>query len=184
MAGTTRTWAWSRRSAAAQRRSSRSTPAVTPRTAGPRSARPVETARADLGVQIDLDPTPMTPPSDGDRAPTLVVKGTCTYPNGRQATLVLCKLAMPIEVPASWDVAAWATSHTDFPDDTTAQQLYGDREFEAYRRLGELRRAGRSRVLRQTARPSPRRWPQGAGKPSATPTMTVPPARHERHVRT
>src|SRR4051812_7858924 len=41
----------------------------------------VETARTDLGVQIDLDPTPMTPAPDGDRAPTLVVKGTCTYPN-------------------------------------------------------------------------------------------------------
>jgi hypothetical protein len=98
----------------------------------------VETARADLGVQIDLDPTPMTPASAGDRAPTLVVKGHCIYPDGATATLVLCKLAMPAEVPASWDVAAWATSHANFPHDTTAQQLYGDREFEAYRRLGEL----------------------------------------------
>jgi hypothetical protein len=98
----------------------------------------VETARTDLGVQIDLDPTPMAPPADGDRAPTLVVKGTCTYPNGPRATLVLCKLAMPIEAPASWDVVAWAKNHSNFPHDTTAQQLYGDREFEAYRRLGEL----------------------------------------------
>jgi hypothetical protein len=97
----------------------------------------VETARADLGVQIDLDPTPMTPPSDG-RTPTLVVEGSCTYPDGAQARLVLCKLAMPKDVPASWDVAAWARSHKTFPHDSTAQQLYGDREFEAYRRLGEL----------------------------------------------
>jgi hypothetical protein len=52
--------------------------------------------------------------------------------------LVLCKLAMPKDVPASWDVAAWARSHKTFPHDSTAQQLYGDREFEAYRRLGEL----------------------------------------------
>jgi hypothetical protein len=98
----------------------------------------VETARADLGVQIDLDPTPMTPPSDGGRTPTLVVEGTCTYPNGARARLVLCKLAMPKDIPASWDVAAWARSHKTFPHDSTAQQLYGDREFEAYRRLGEL----------------------------------------------
>ena len=97
----------------------------------------VETARAYLGVQIDLDPTPMTPPSDG-RTPTLVVEGSCTYPDGVQARLVLCKLAMPKDVPASWDVAAWASSHKTFPHDSTAQQLYGDREFEAYRRLGEL----------------------------------------------
>jgi hypothetical protein len=97
----------------------------------------VETARADLGVQIDLDPTPMTPPTDG-RTPTLVVEGSCTYPDGVRARLVLCKLAMPKDVPASWDVAAWASSHKTFPHDSTAQQLYGDREFEAYRRLGEL----------------------------------------------
>ncbi len=98
----------------------------------------VETARADLGVQVDLDPTPMAPTGDGGRAPTLVVQGSCSYPNGAQATLVLCKLAMPMEVPASWDVAAWARNHATFPHDSTAQQLYGDREFEAYRRLGEL----------------------------------------------
>ena len=60
------------------------------------------------------------------------------YPDGTRATLVLCKLAMPEEVPASWDVAAWQIGHANFPNDTTAQQLYGDREFEAYRRLGEL----------------------------------------------
>jgi hypothetical protein len=89
-------------------------------------------------VQVDLDPTPMAPTADGGRAPTLVVQGSCSYPNGAQATLVLCKLAMPMEVPASWDVAAWARNHATFPHDSTAQQLYGDREFEAYRRLGEL----------------------------------------------
>ena len=33
---------------------------------------------------------------------------------------------------------AWRAGHRDFPHDPTAQQLYGDREFEAYRRLGEL----------------------------------------------
>jgi hypothetical protein len=79
----------------------------------------------------------MTPPSDG-RTPTLVVEGSCTYPDGAEARLVLCKLAMPKDVPSSWDVAAWARSHKTFPHDSTAQQLYGDREFEAYRRLGEL----------------------------------------------
>jgi hypothetical protein len=98
----------------------------------------VETARADLGVQIDLNPEKMAPPKDSDRAPTVVVKGTCTYPDGVIAEVVLCKLAMPADVPASWDVAAWASVHANFPHDSTAQQLYGDREFEAYRRLGEL----------------------------------------------
>ncbi|MDQ1625904.1 MAG: hypothetical protein QOJ49_1402 [Actinomycetota bacterium] len=96
----------------------------------------MQTARADLGVEIDLDPTKMRPKSDGAGAPTLVVQGTATYPNGVRADLWLCKLALP-EV-ASWDVMAWAKGHPAFPNDSTSQQLYGDREFEAYRALGEL----------------------------------------------
>lgn len=95
----------------------------------------VETARADLGVEVDLDPTTMTPPAGSDRSPALVVEGGCTYPNGVRARLWLCKLALPAK--ASWDVLAWAGGHPTFPHDSTGQQLYGDREFEAYRRLGE-----------------------------------------------
>ena len=98
----------------------------------------VETARADLGVQVDLDPTPMAPTGDGGRAPTLVVQGSCSYPNGAQATLVLCKLAMPMEVAGVLGRRGLGEEPRDFPHDSTAQQLYGDREFEAYRRLGEL----------------------------------------------
>ena len=96
----------------------------------------VQTARADLGVEIDLDPTKMRPRDGGKGAPTLVAEGKCTYPNGVQAKVWLCKLALP--EAASWDVLAWAKGHPSFPHDSTAQQLYGDREFEAYRALGEL----------------------------------------------
>lgn len=96
----------------------------------------VQTARADLGVEIDLDPTSMRPRDGGEGAPTLVAHGTCRYPNGVEGDLWLCKLARPEK--ASWDVLAWAKGHPKFPHDSTAQQLYGDREFEAYRALGEL----------------------------------------------
>jgi hypothetical protein len=98
----------------------------------------VQTARADLGVEIDLDPSSMRPATGSDRAPTLVVEGTCTYPSGRTARLWYCKLALPEKAQSSWDVYAWKSGHRDFPHDPTSQQLYGDREFEAYRRLGEL----------------------------------------------
>ncbi|MDQ1605368.1 MAG: hypothetical protein QOE01_3213 [Actinomycetota bacterium] len=98
----------------------------------------VETARADLGVQILLDPSGMAPAADSGRTPTMVVRGTCRYPNGVEARLILCKLALPVALPASWDVAAWSSGHPSFPNDSTTEQLYGDREFEAYRRLGEL----------------------------------------------
>lgn len=96
----------------------------------------IQTARADLGVEIDLDPSAMMPRQGSLRSPSLVVPGICRYPNGVRARLWLCKLALPEK--ASWDVFAWANSHPSFPHDSTAQQLYGDREFEAYRRLGEV----------------------------------------------
>jgi hypothetical protein len=128
----------------------------------------VETARADLGVQIELDPTPMAPRRGSDRAPSLVAKGICRYPDGAHATLVLCKLAVPAELPASWDVAAWAHGHPTFPHDSTAQQLYGDREFEAYRRLGELGGAQALRMLtRDDTAPRPPR-PRKVQLPEAT----------------
>ena len=96
----------------------------------------VQTARADLGVEITLDPSAMRPPAGELGAPTLVVPGTCTYPDGNTGELYLCKLALPAK--ASWDVHAWAGRNPRFPHDSTLQQLYGDREFEAYRRLGEI----------------------------------------------
>jgi hypothetical protein len=98
----------------------------------------VATARADLGVAVRLDPTSMATDEKTLRAAALVATGTCEYPDGRVATLHLCKLALPAQAPASWDVLAWSFAHKEFPNDTVAQQLYGDREFEAYRRIGEL----------------------------------------------
>ncbi len=96
----------------------------------------VETARADLGVEIDLDPLHMQRPQGAIGAPTLVAQGRFTYPNGVVGTLWLCKLDLPDK--ASWDVQAWARTHVGFPHDSTANQLYGDRQFEAYRKLGEI----------------------------------------------
>jgi hypothetical protein len=113
----------------------------------------VQTARADLGVEIYLDPSEMRPKADTGRAPALVVPGYCRYPNGVRAELWFCKLALPDEAPASWDVYAWKAGHRDFPNDSTAQQLYGDRQFEAYRRLGELAALTALDLMRPPASP-------------------------------
>ncbi len=127
----------------------------------------MQTARADLGVEIDLDPTQMRQPAEGAGAPTLVAQGTCTYPNGVRADLWLCKLALPEE--ASWDVLAWAQGHPSFPHDSTVQQLYGDREFEAYRALGDLAAATALRMYeRGHAQPPGRDRRQDVVLPSPT----------------
>ena len=114
----------------------------------------VQTARADLGVEVYLDPSTMRPKTNTGRAPALVVPGYCRYPNGVRAELWLCKLALPEEAPASWDVYAWKAGHRDFPNDSTAQQLYGDRQFEAYRRLGELAALTALDLMRQPRAPA------------------------------
>jgi hypothetical protein len=95
----------------------------------------VETARADLGVEIALvERDRLGPAATKGHAKALAVVATATYANGVVATIYLCKAAVVDDLPA--DVLAWAHAHTSFPNDTTANQFYGDREFEAYRRLG------------------------------------------------
>jgi hypothetical protein len=95
----------------------------------------VETARADLGVEIALvDRDPLGAAGTKGHAKALAAKATATYANGVVAVIYLCKAAVVDDLPA--DVLAWAHGHASFPNDSTANQFYGDREFEAYRRLG------------------------------------------------
>jgi hypothetical protein len=76
-------------------------------------------------------------------------------------------LARPIK--ASWDVIAWANGHNQFPHDSTAHQLYGDEEFEAYRCLGELAATeALALILEQSAAEGP------VGPQQSTPTGERP----------
>jgi hypothetical protein len=126
----------------------------------------VQTARADLGVEITLDPSAMRPPAGELGSPTLVVSGTYTYPDASTGELYLCKLALPAK--ASWDVQAWARRNPRFPHDTTLQQLYGDREFEAYRRLGEIAAEHARALLEDRAVDLTRAEGNGSGVPEAS----------------
>lgn len=95
----------------------------------------VSVARVDLGVEIEIDPTVMQ--SDDDRlVEVAVARGTFTYPDGAKGTLWLAKLGVPKSAP--WDVRSYTRRDPAFPGKTTAQQLYGDLEFESYRKIGEL----------------------------------------------
>lgn len=100
-------------------------------------------ARADEGVEIQLDPTEMT---RGGRklAPGQVVRpwghGTFTRPDGqsglpRQGEIWVCKLGWWAGAP--WDVLAYARGHPTYPCDPTLEQLYDAAEFEAYHKLGQ-----------------------------------------------
>ena len=56
------------------------------------------------------------------------------YANGVVATIYLSKAAMVAGLPQ--DIVGWQQEHGTFPNASTTDQFYGDREFEAYRELG------------------------------------------------
>ena len=95
-------------------------------------------ARGELGVTIQIDPLPMA--SDADGISTMGAwAGVVHYPaaNGRPAEtgwVVLAKLAVPKDAP--FDIRDLARTLPRFPNHPTADQLYTDQKFEAYRALG------------------------------------------------
>jgi hypothetical protein len=102
----------------------------------------IELARADAGVEIDLDPTTMI--RGGTRlAPGQVVRpwayGQFSRPAAvpglpQQGEIWICKLGWWADAP--WDVLAYARNHSTYPCDSTLQQLYDANEFSAYQELG------------------------------------------------
>jgi hypothetical protein len=100
-------------------------------------------ARADTGVEIELDPTTMRPPKRRHLAPGQVVRpwahGTFCRPQEapglpRRGDIWVCKLGWWAGAP--WDVRAYAAGHSSYPTDSTLEQLYDATEFEAYQHLG------------------------------------------------
>jgi hypothetical protein len=110
----------------------------------------VETARTDLGVEIALvQADALAQDGTSGHAKALAAVARATYANGVVARIYLCKAARIADLPP--DVKSWADGHPIFPNDSTANQFYGDREFEAYRRLGY--QAGQQ--AHELARPDP-----------------------------
>jgi hypothetical protein len=92
-------------------------------------------AREELDVEISIDPTVMKPDDDGV-SKIGVCAGTVRYRNDGKPSgwLVVAKLAVPNT--ASFDVVDLARTLPVFPNHPTADQLYTDQKFEAYRALG------------------------------------------------
>lgn len=118
----------------------------------------VEIARTDLGVEIDLPEAWKTrPPVGGEPASTLpsgrqyvlepgptaklgraapqgYAFGTIRFPDKTTGQILLIEATMVDELPV--DVHAYAEAHPEFPNVSTGDQLFSDRDFEAYRTLG------------------------------------------------
>ena len=100
----------------------------------------IELARADAGVEIDLDPTTMI--ASGAQLAAGQVTRPWVYgrfrrtagPDPVDGDIWVCKLGWWTGAP--WDVLAYARNHPTYPCDSTLQQLYDAREFSAYQELG------------------------------------------------
>jgi hypothetical protein len=103
----------------------------------------------DAGIDIELNPTDMCPkplsPGEvkqswaaGTFSPVPQWQGNGAGPDDQPQLAVgniwVCKLGWSQASP--WDVQAYAKEHSDFPTQTTLQQLYDGAQFDAYRELG------------------------------------------------
>jgi hypothetical protein len=104
-------------------------------------------AKVDAGVNIELDPTQMCPKplhpgevaqpwAHGPFTRVEGWQGRDAAHNGRpdKGTIWVCKLGWWADAP--WDVRSYAGQHSEFPGQSTMQQLYDGAEFDAYRVLG------------------------------------------------
>jgi hypothetical protein len=101
--------------------------------AGQDLGRAIAIARSDLGADVELDPRPTLPGPDGTSAKA-AVRGSVTYADGSTGRLVYAPATMTEE--SSWDLRALRTRDSRFPNHPTAQQIFTDELFEAYRTLG------------------------------------------------
>ena len=132
----------------------------------------VALARSELGVEIDIDPTCLVPEGEHQLARCDCVRGTITYgdPDRTTGTLIYARTVMTASAP--WDVHAYHDADHTFPHDPTADQLYTDQKFEAYRALGECAGA-HAHDLMHRAPGEPAYGPATGEAPG--PVLTPPP---------
>ncbi len=100
----------------------------------------VEKVRVDFGVIVDIDLTPLAPQKKGDAEKAHKVArqghavGEIIYPDGNPGVLIYVKTTWLDGLPG--DVIAYKNDHPAFPDQSTADQFFDERQFEAYRELG------------------------------------------------
>jgi hypothetical protein len=94
----------------------------------------VRKCRSDFGVEIDIDPRPITPGSQ--HSSTHWALGTIVYPEqGAEPGLLLyLKSSITGDEPA--DVEEYRRKNPEFPQQPTLDQFFSESQFEAYRELG------------------------------------------------
>jgi hypothetical protein len=96
----------------------------------------VRKCRTDFNVEIDVDPSRIARLPDAKTSRTHCVVGSIRYPDdpGNPGLLIYVKSSLTGEEPT--DVLEYASSHPEFPHESTADQWFDESQFESYRRLG------------------------------------------------
>src|SRR5205085_6466493 len=94
----------------------------------------IRLAREELGVEVDIRPGNQMRPDEHGVSHMGVWAGVVRYPAGEEGWIVIAKLSVPDTAP--FDVIDLARTLPSFPNHPTADQLYTDQKFEAYRALG------------------------------------------------
>jgi hypothetical protein len=99
----------------------------------------VAKCRADFGVEISLDLTPLIPNPVSGNASSYFVRGA-PGDNSAQDKYVgrILYLKTSIVGDETADLLHHKRAFPDFPQDSTADQWFNESQFESYRRLGQL----------------------------------------------
>jgi hypothetical protein len=91
----------------------------------------IERCRVDFGVEIAIDLGGVK----GGGGQSHVAVGKILYPGGASGTLLYCRANLTGDEPL--DIRSYAMRHPAYPNQSTANQWFGETQFEAYRKLGE-----------------------------------------------
>jgi hypothetical protein len=97
----------------------------------------ITTARMDLGVDVNLDLRPLRADESGRSSrpwTTGTAVPTGTRNEGPTTRILVVKASLFRDLP--FDLEMYKRRHPEFPRTSTGDQLYGEYDFEAYRRLG------------------------------------------------
>ena len=91
-------------------------------------------ARIDFGIEIEIDLSDLSQNQEGISASHSAL-GRIHYPDGGTGWIIFLKLA--ITGDEKDHVADYRARHSNFPHESTGDQIYSEEQFEAYRSLGQ-----------------------------------------------
>jgi hypothetical protein len=100
----------------------------------------VQRARADLGAEVELHADPMFH-DDGERMRKQAhLLGSVVYADGSRGEILYLKALLREHLGA--DIYGYWRTNPEFPNQPTANQFYGELQFDSYRELGRQLMAG------------------------------------------